>query len=139
MPEKADNLHRCWLQVDLGDALRAISCAAGYNLRWLMRAILHLGIGPLFFAPVALCITATTHRAYGNCLAIIRHNPLVEKFDCRSANRKIRLSSIPLGRFTLKEFCKADYITKMKTSDFLNTTYMENTPGSACGETESYS
>ena len=32
----------------LGDALQSISCAAGYNLRWLMRAIVRLGIGPIF-------------------------------------------------------------------------------------------
>lgn len=27
-------MDRCWLQGALGDALHAISCAAGYNLRW---------------------------------------------------------------------------------------------------------
>jgi IS5 family transposase len=32
-------MDRCWLQGALGDALHAISCAAGYNLRWLLRAI----------------------------------------------------------------------------------------------------
>jgi hypothetical protein len=32
----------------LGDALHAISCATGYNLRWLLRAISRLGIGPPF-------------------------------------------------------------------------------------------
>jgi transposase, IS5 family len=46
---KSDHrLDRCWLKGELGDALHAISCAAGYNLRWLMRAIARLGIGPLF-------------------------------------------------------------------------------------------
>ena len=46
---KSDHrLDRCWLQGTLGDALHAISCAAGYNLRWLLRAIVRLGIGPLF-------------------------------------------------------------------------------------------
>jgi hypothetical protein len=30
---------RCWLKGAVGDALHAISCAAGYNIRWLMRAI----------------------------------------------------------------------------------------------------
>ena len=34
----------CWLQGALGDALHSISCAAGYNLRWLLRAIARLGI-----------------------------------------------------------------------------------------------
>ena len=37
---KSDHrMDRCWLQGAMGDALHAISCAAGYNLRWLMRAI----------------------------------------------------------------------------------------------------
>ena len=37
---KSDHrMDRCWLQGALGDALHAISCAAGYNLRWLLRAI----------------------------------------------------------------------------------------------------
>ena len=41
-------LDRCWLKGALGDALHAISCAAGYNLRWLLRAIARPGIGPAF-------------------------------------------------------------------------------------------
>jgi transposase, IS5 family len=41
-------MDRCWLQGALGDALHFISCAAGYNLRWLMRAIARLEIGPVF-------------------------------------------------------------------------------------------
>ena len=46
---KSDHrLDRCWLQGALGDALHSISCAAGYNLRWLLRAIARLGIGAVF-------------------------------------------------------------------------------------------
>ena len=46
---KSDHrMDRCWLQGVLGDALHAIGCAAGYNLRWLLRAIARLGLGPLF-------------------------------------------------------------------------------------------
>ena len=41
-------MDRCWLQGALGDALHTLSCAAGYNLRWLMRAITRLGLGPAF-------------------------------------------------------------------------------------------
>jgi transposase, IS5 family len=37
---KSDHgMQRCWLQGELGDALHALSCAAGYNIRWLLRAI----------------------------------------------------------------------------------------------------
>ena len=36
---KSDHrMDRCWLKGAVGDALHAISCAAGYNIRWLMRA-----------------------------------------------------------------------------------------------------
>ena len=43
---KSDNrMDRCWLQGSVGDALHALSCAAGYNIRWLMRAIVRLGTG----------------------------------------------------------------------------------------------
>ena len=46
---KADHrLDRCWLKGALGDALHAISCAAGYNIQWLLRAIARLGLGPVF-------------------------------------------------------------------------------------------
>lgn len=41
---KADHrMDRCWLAGALGDALHAVLCAAGYNLRWLMRAVVRLG------------------------------------------------------------------------------------------------
>ena len=47
---KADNrMDRCWLQGALGDALHALSCAAGYNIRWLLRAIARLGPKLAFF------------------------------------------------------------------------------------------
>lgn len=46
---KSDNrMDRCWLQGSLGDALHALSCAAGYNIRWLLRAIARLGPGLVF-------------------------------------------------------------------------------------------
>lgn len=41
-------MNRCWLQGATGDALHAVLCAAGYNIRWLMRAIIRLGIKPIF-------------------------------------------------------------------------------------------
>jgi len=46
---KSDNrMDRCWLKGQLGDALHAVLCAAGYNLRWLMRAVLRLGLKASF-------------------------------------------------------------------------------------------
>jgi transposase, IS5 family len=40
-------MHRCWLKGSEGDALNAVLSAVGYNLRWLLRAILRLGLGPV--------------------------------------------------------------------------------------------
>ena len=48
---KADHrMDRCWLQGAAGDALHALSCAAGYNIRWLLRAIARLGVARIFCA-----------------------------------------------------------------------------------------
>jgi IS5 family transposase len=48
---KSDNrMDRCWLQGAIGDALHALSCAAGYNIRWLMRAIVRLAAKRLSLA-----------------------------------------------------------------------------------------
>jgi transposase, IS5 family len=60
---KADHrMDRCWLQGAVGDALHALSCAAGYNIRWLMRAIARLGLGGLFCALSALLLWALRMR-----------------------------------------------------------------------------
>ena len=61
---------RCYLKGSLGDALHAISCAAGYNIRWLMRAMLRLGLTGLFallnlllwFALALRCTPPSKHR-----------------------------------------------------------------------------
>ena len=72
---KADHrMDRCWLQGALGDALHALSCAAGYNIRWLLRAIVRLGLGALFcamsvlvsYAAVALNVLVTGSSAAGS-------------------------------------------------------------------------
>ena len=54
---KADHrMDRCWLQGALGDALHALGCAAGYNIRWLLRAITRLGLKGLFCALSVLAL-----------------------------------------------------------------------------------
>jgi IS5 family transposase len=46
---KQDNgMQRCWLKGSEGDALHAVLCAAGFNIRWLLRAIVALGLGVVF-------------------------------------------------------------------------------------------
>jgi IS5 family transposase len=42
-------MRRCWLKGVTGDAVHAVLCSTGYNLRWLLRAITRLGIKPAFF------------------------------------------------------------------------------------------
>ena len=64
---KSDHrMDRCWLQGALGDALHCISCAAGYNLRWLLRAIARLGIGAVFLRLLHAALSAlqVTRRPY---------------------------------------------------------------------------
>jgi IS5 family transposase len=56
---KSDNrLDRCHLQGQLGDALHAVLCAAGYNIRWLMRAMVRLGLKALLLRPQFLMLLA---------------------------------------------------------------------------------
>lgn len=47
-------MRRCWLKGSDGDALHAVLCAAGFNIRWLLRAIARAGIAALLFAFMAL-------------------------------------------------------------------------------------
>lgn len=54
---KSDNrMERCWLKGALGDALHTLSCAVGYNIRWLLRAIARLGIRPVFLRPLFVAL-----------------------------------------------------------------------------------
>lgn len=63
---KADHrLDRCWLKGALGDALHALSCAAGYNIQWLLRAIARLGLGPVFLRLLRLMLGATRATCVG--------------------------------------------------------------------------
>ena len=62
---KHDNgMDRCWLQGATGDALHAVLCAAGYNIRWLLRSIVRLGltglVAPLFALLVTLAVALVT-------------------------------------------------------------------------------
>jgi IS5 family transposase len=53
---KSDHrMDRCWLAGSIGDALHTVLCAAGYNLRWLMRAVARLGLKG-FFALIAFIL-----------------------------------------------------------------------------------
>lgn len=63
---KHDNaMDRCWLQGATGDALHAVLCAAGYNIRWLLWAIVRLGLNGFFAPLLARLATMTTGLAAG--------------------------------------------------------------------------
>lgn len=47
-------MRRCWLKGKTGDAVHAVLCATGYNVRWLLRAIARLGVIALFALAVLL-------------------------------------------------------------------------------------
>jgi IS5 family transposase len=72
---KSDHrMDRCWLQGAMGDALHAISCAAGYNLRWLLRAIARLGIEAVFLRLLQAALSGSrvggsSYLAHGQTLA----------------------------------------------------------------------
>lgn len=83
-------MQRCWLKGGEGDALHAVLCAAGFNIRWLMRALLRQlsvsGMKHVFLALMALCanqltglsasLRAPTTPPHGPHLAIPLKSPL---------------------------------------------------------------
>ena len=45
-------MSRCWLKGAVGDAINAVLSAAGYNLRWLLRAVATGTIKPFYFVQI---------------------------------------------------------------------------------------
>ena len=73
---KADHrMDRCWLKGELGDAVHAVLCAAGYNLKWLLRAIVALGLNPIFLYQVL----AVFIREYGTLKNEFKSQPSVAR------------------------------------------------------------
>ena len=72
---KDDNgMRRCWLKGSLGDALNAVLCAAGFNLRWLMRAVTRLGLLGLFAALFAMWVVWSRMTCVmGECRNSLKH------------------------------------------------------------------
>jgi IS5 family transposase len=69
---KSDHrMDRCWLQGQLGDALHAVLCATGYNLRWLLRAMARLGLTAIYLRPLLLAlryaVSEKGSRVHGYC------------------------------------------------------------------------
>lgn len=87
---KHDNaMDRCWLQGATGDALHAVLCAAGYNIRWLLRAIVRLGlkglVAPVFAALVMLAYAFAMVSGVGKT----RSGPVGRATACISQGRLI--------------------------------------------------
>ena len=81
---KSDHrMDRCWLSGNSGDALHAVLCAAGFNIRWLLRAIAAKGLAAflLVFSQMAL---------YATCIAnaLINPTPTTGRTDQRFALRR---------------------------------------------------
>lgn len=69
---KADHrMDRCHLKGALGDAIHAVLCAAGYNIRWLLRMIVKKGLGLLLRLPQAAGLAALMEKL----VEIIGNNP----------------------------------------------------------------
>ena len=84
---KADHrMDRCWLQGAVGDALHALCCAAGYNIRWLLRAITRLGLQGIFCALSAVAMFAV------GLLGALLTSPKTPGATARTA--PIRLSAV---------------------------------------------
>jgi IS5 family transposase len=65
---KLDNrMNRCHLRGETGDRVQTVLCAAGYNIRWLLRMIVKRGIGPLlrlfFMCLIALLSVVGWYRS----------------------------------------------------------------------------
>jgi IS5 family transposase len=73
---KSDHrMDRCWLQGSIGDALHAVLCAAGYNIRWLLRAIARSGLGVLTFGilQAAMWVRIAYERFWADMERGLRH------------------------------------------------------------------
>ena len=94
-------LDRCWLQGAMGDALHALSCSAGYNISWLLRAIA-ISAWAGFFTP-----SRQRSRALPACCKPCRHGQKQwNRSEHGSANRRTIYQRGHLPRSD--EFCRAD-------------------------------
>ena len=85
---KSDNrMDRCWLAGSSGDALHAVLCAAGFNIRWLLRAIAAKGL-------VALVLAFSQWALYAACIV---GSLQVSLLDVGQRNRRRQSASTQLA------------------------------------------
>jgi hypothetical protein len=94
-------MRRCWLKGQTGDALHAVLCATGYNLRWLLRAIVRLGLRPIFF------ILAWLHW-----IVKVPSHPLLAHRECFRPLSLPAPTKVPSASCIKQtEFCRSDQLT----------------------------
>ena len=77
---KSDHrMDRCWLKGQVGDALHAVLCATGYNLRWLLRAMVRLGLKAVYLRAVLRALMALISGDHG------RFTPVQQNFRLAGA------------------------------------------------------
>ena len=59
-------MDRCHLKGAQGDRLHAVLCAAGYNIRWLLRMIIRKGLGLLVCLLQVIGLTGLHEKLAGN-------------------------------------------------------------------------
>lgn len=76
---KSDNrMQRCHLKGEIGDRLHAVLCAAGYNIRWLLRMIAKKGVTFLAALLLRLCPVATLSPNWARMLRNFAFNEIRE-------------------------------------------------------------
>jgi len=72
-------MDRCHLKGEQGDRLHAVLCAAGYNIRWLLRMIAKKGVTFLRRLFLRLCemvgVSAEWHKALGSLITCALPGP----------------------------------------------------------------
>jgi IS5 family transposase len=80
---RADHrMDRCWLKGSEGDALHAVLCAAGFNIRWLLRAIAQqvakaakaFSLALLWLCPVVRTAPRSGYTAMERAVVIRNHS-----------------------------------------------------------------
>ena len=91
---KSDNrMDRCWLGGSSGDALHAVLCAAGFNIRWLLRAIATKGLVALLLAFSQLALYAAYIVTAPQTRALATARP-IRQFErrCRPATTRMAMT-----------------------------------------------
>lgn len=75
-------MDRCHLKGETGDRLHAVLCAAGYNIRWLLRMIARKGIIFLQRLYLRLCSVASLLLKWQDALGSWSTRPLTRPAQC---------------------------------------------------------